>query len=186
MNDAQRERTFEIAASCVVDAMFSAENRPTSVIDPELNHLQNRMATYSILLADEIDRLRKTNSRAAALALIFIADLCWQILRALSGRTGDIKNLIDANLPKDWKESDQDIGDEFFALQQQIVDDANWIYSLHTSLRHPKIPNPDLIALLREPVDPDKGARLLRAACGIRQLWLNTQAKYDPHISATT
>lgn len=166
------------AASRVARAILSAERERELKRAPDhMTHIRTRMGTLHILLDEEIERFQKSSARASALALILAADFCWQALRALAGQSGDDREWMKEALPLDWRQSEQDVGDDFYTRQQRIVENARWIFDLHSALRHPKDKNPDLIALLREPVQQDVGQKLLRAAKEISQVWIAVQGR---------
>lgn len=177
MNDAQQQRRERQAVRAVAAALVP-ESR---LRDPEVadahEHLVLRIGSIQVLLDDEIEAWSVSGSRARALPLILLTDFCWQMLRALGGKTGDDSAWIEAALPQDHKASDADIGDSYFARQIQIVRDGKWVFELHTALRHPGSAFANHLWLLREPVPQQHCDRLLRAARGIRAVFLNVHSR---------
>lgn len=185
MNQAQQERLFEKAARNVARAMLTNDRRRELATSANLEHLRSRLSTFAILLDSEIKRFEESPGRSEALALILTADFCWQTLRRLADRSKPKDDLrwIDMALPTDWKEADQDTGNGYFCRQREIVNNAKWVFELHSAMRHPEKESLDLIALLRDPVCRETGDRLLIAASGIRKVWLSMQCKIDPLVS---
>ncbi|RCK23287.1 hypothetical protein TH6_09740 [Thalassospira profundimaris] len=82
---------------------------------------------------------RNSKSRNDALSLILITDLLWQLLREISGVSGKQK------LPSP--------GDKF-----------NWVYELHSNLRHPEQLYPDFEWLFNDPWPLKEANKLIDAA----------------------
>lgn len=179
MNAAREQRELEIAARAVAEAMVTPTREQGLKSSSSLDHLRSCMSTVLIVLDDAIERFSASRSRAPALELILSADFCWQILRALGHKSGDDLTWVEESLPADWTESDREIGDRRFARQRQIAENAKWVFSLHSALRHPATESDDLIALLRDPVDAGVGNKLCCAAKEIRQVWLSVQVRLD-------
>lgn len=183
MNQAQREREFEKAAKAVAKALMT-QKASKNTIQPEVNyeHLMSRLSTFQMLLSDARDNFQARRGRSEALNLVLIADFCWQTLRTLCQRPGNDRQWMNETLPPDWEQSDADCGDNYYRCQRDMVENAKWIYDLHTAMRHPHIAHGDLVALLRDPVDDAMGERLLLASRGISQVWLAVQSRIDPLV----
>lgn len=176
MNGAQQLRTRKKAAQAVAHALPREDRLSQLRVDGSLIHLTSRLSTFQILIDDQIAALTREASRQNALALVLIADFCWQALRSIADRQGQDR-WLEAVLPNDNEASDQDIGDQYFSMQKRLLQDTKWIFDLHSGLRHPSIPDADLLTLLRDPVAAAMTSRLLSAAKGIQQILLCTQAR---------
>lgn len=143
MNEAQQMLQFEKTARNVANALLTPQRKQVLKSSSDLGHLRSRLSTFLLLLDDEIERFENSRARAAAVALVLTADLCWQSLRTLAERheSGDDQKWIDAVLPADWPLSDHDTGDKFFEHQRRIVENAKWMFELHSALRHPTSKN---------------------------------------------
>ena len=185
MSAPSQQHQFEAAARRVGKAMLTRERIRELNESGDLTHLRSRLSTFLILLDDEIERFGKSRSRAAALAVVLTASFCWQSLRALANRTGDDREWISEALPAevDGQRPDQETRADTFARQCRIMENAKWIFDLHSALRHPNSENADLILLLREPVGEEVGSRLLSAASEIRQVWLHVHTRLDPTVT---
>lgn len=176
MNDAQAERREWQAVRAVSRALMPDGRLRHIAVDADHAHLLNRISAISVLIDDEITAFRETHSRSRALSLVLVADFSWQVLRALAGKSGDDSAWIAAALPQDHQASDADIGDSFYARQIEIVEDAKWVFALHTALRHPGSALANHLWLLREPIPPECSDRLLRAAGAVKAVLRNVQA----------
>jgi hypothetical protein len=149
--------------------------------DPQLHadhaHLLDRITAIAVTIEDAIDAFETVPSRSSALTLVLIADFCWQVLRAVGGKTGDDREWIEAALPQAHQASDADVGDHFHARQIEIVADAKWVFVLHSALRHPGSSFANHVWLLREPPPEEQQARLLGAARAVQAVLRNTAAR---------
>jgi hypothetical protein len=177
MNEAQLDRRDRLAARAVGYALVPNTRLQDDAIVDQHAHMLSRITTFQILLDDEIDALITCRNRQRALALVLVADFCWQMLREVGGRKGDDGSWFKTQLPQDHRQSDQDIGDGFFARQAEIVEDAKWLYDLHSALRHPGPTFAEYVWLLKDPIAEEHVARLLRAARGIQALLLSVAAR---------
>lgn len=149
--------------------------------DPQLHvdhaHMLDRITAIGVTIEDAIDNFETVPSRSSALSLVMITDFCWQVLRAVGGRTGDDRQWIEAALPQDHQASDAEVGDKHFARQTEIVDDAKWVFALHCALRHPGSSFANHVWLLREPPPEEQQIRLLGAARAVQAVLRNTAAR---------
>lgn len=179
MNDAQAEHRERQAVRAVSRALMPDDQLRVTVGCAGHAQLLDRMSAILALIGDGIEEFRETYSRSRAWSLVLVTDFGWQVLRALAGRSGNDTTWINKALPQDHEASDADIGDSFFARQIEIVEDAKWIFDLHTGLRHPVSKFGDHLWLLREPIPPEHGDHLLQAATAIRAVFINVQARMN-------
>lgn len=183
---ASPDQSFKRACRAVARAMVPKERIERLQAPGQFQDLVSRFSTFQILLAGEIAGLQKSPARANTLALIPAADLCWQTLRALGGHTGETgkdKTWLEAALPRDHVDIEADLDDGYFAQQRRIVEDAVWIFNLHSKLRHPVGDMSPLLPLFRDPVPDGDCARLLPAARAVRQVLPCAQVGFDPAVT---
>jgi hypothetical protein len=177
MNDAQAERREWQSVRAVSRALVPNARLGSAPHLADHAHLLDRISAITVVIDDAVSAFTTAPSRSSALSLVLVTDFCWQVLRALGGKTGDDTAWIEAALPQDHEASDAEIGDTHFARQIEIVEDAKWVFALHTALRHPGSAFADHLWLLREPPPPEHQARLLRAARGVMAVLRNTAAR---------
>lgn len=140
--------------------------------------LRSRVFTLLVLM-EPIEQFEKSKNRADAFLVVITASFCWQFIRALGGVSGDDKIFLMKKLPQDHAMIDQDSRNYFFARQIEIVDDASWIFTLHSFIRHPgSVPDGNLW-LLKDPVSEENAIKLIRGARGIRQVLRNVVARLE-------
>ncbi len=177
MNDARAERREWQSVRAVARALVpNADLRNTQRLADHA-HLLDRISAITVVIDDAIAAFSAAPTRSSALSLVLVTDFCWQVLRALGGKSGDDTAWIEAALPQDHEASDAEIGDAHFARQIEIVEDAKWVFALHTALRHPGSAFADHLWLLREPPPREHQAHLLRAARGVMAVLRNTAAR---------
>jgi hypothetical protein len=177
MNQAQAEHRERQSVRAVARALVPDARLRDGQHLAEHAHLRTRITTIAVVIDDAITAFAAAPSRSGALSLVLATDFCWQVLRALGGKTGDDVTWIEAALPQDHEASDAEVGDTHFARQIEIVEDAKWVFALHTALRHPGSAFGDHLWLLREPSPPEHQARLLRAARGVMAVLRNAAAR---------
>jgi hypothetical protein len=177
MNDAQAERRERQSVRAVSRALVPSIHLRNTQCLADHAHLLDRISAITVVIDDAIAAFTGAPSRSSALLLVLVTDFCWQVLRALGGKTGDDATWIEEALPPDHEASDAEIGDTHFARQIEIVEDAKWVFALHTALRHPGSAFADHLWLLREPPPQEHQARLLRAARGVMKVLQNTAAR---------
>lgn len=177
MYSAQQQRTLKKAAQAVARALIPKKRLSQLQIEGDAVALTSRLSTFQVMIDQQIEALAQQASRQNAVALVLIADLCWQVLRAIADLRGANSDWLAAVIPADHRASDADVGDAYYSMQLKIVEDAKWIFDLHTALRHPRSRFKGLMQLLRDPINESVKARLIEAAMGIRQVLLVTQAR---------
>lgn len=182
MVEAQEQRRFEQACRALARLLVPKNCRSALSARSDLHHLTSRFSTLHILLDDEIEALQASRSRSDAIALILATDFVWQTVRVFACREGNDRKWLHARLPADQQASERDSAGDHYARQKKIVDDATWVFELHSALRHPGKENHDLLQILRDPVGEDVRERLLRAARAIKQVLLSTQVDLDPTV----
>ena len=183
MTAAQEQFRFENACRALAELLVPPKRKQVLRDCQDYQHLISRFSTLHSLLGDAIEALKRSPSPSHAIALILAADFVWKVVRVLAGREGSDSNWLFSVLPVDHEASDADIGDRHYARQKQIVEDALWIFQLHSALRHPGKLNQEFLAFLREPVGTDARTRLLDAACAVSRVLLNVQVDLDPTVS---
>jgi hypothetical protein len=177
MNEMQAERREWQSVRAVSRALVPNESLRNPQLLADHAHMLDRISAITITIDDAIEAFSAAPGRSGALSLVLATDFCWQVLRALGGKSGDDRRWIEAALPQDHEASDAEIGDTHFARQIEIVEDAQWVFALHTALRHPGSALADHVWLLREPPPSEHQARLLRAARGVVAVLRNTAAR---------
>jgi hypothetical protein len=177
MNDAQDERREWQSVRAVSRALVPNADLGNTQRLADHAHLLDHISAIAVAIDDAIAEFSAAPSRSSALSLVLFTDFCWQVLRALGGKSGDDTAWIEAALPQNHEVSDADIGDTHYARQIEIVEDAKWVFALHTALRHPGSAFAGHLWLLREPPPPEHQARLLRAARGVMAVLRNTAAR---------
>jgi hypothetical protein len=177
MNEAQAEHREWQSVRAVSRALVPDERLRNPRLLADHAHMLDRISASAVAINDAIEAFAATPDRSAALSLVLVTDFCWQVLRALGGKGGDDRRWIEAALPPDHEASDAEVGDTHFARQIEIVVDAQWVFALHTALRHPGSALADHVWLLREPPPSEHQARLLRAARGVVAVLRNTAAR---------
>lgn len=180
--DAQEQRSFECACRELARRLVPPDQKARLRASQDYQHLISRLSTLLVLLGDGIEALQNTPSRSRVVALILAADFVWQAIRLFADRKGDDTAWLLREHPDDHQTSDAEVGDNLYARQKQIVEDATWLFDLHTALRHPSSVNSDLLQLLREPVDDNARKRLLSTACALRRILVNVSVKLDPTV----
>jgi hypothetical protein len=177
MNDAQAERREWQSVRAVSCALVPDARLEDAQHRADHAQLLDRITAITVALDDAIAAFSAAPSRSGALSRVLVTNFCWQVLRALGGKSGNDTAWIEAALPQDHEASDADVGDTHFARQIEIVDDAKWAFALHTALRHPGSAFADHMWLLWERPPPEHQARLLRAARGVMSVLRNVAAR---------
>lgn len=177
MNDAQAEGREWQSVRAVSRALVPNADLGNTQRLADHAHLLDRISAIAVVIGDAIAAFAAAASRSSALSLVLVTDFCWQVLRAVGGKAGNDAAWIEAALPQDHEASDAEMGGTHFARQIEIVEDAKWVFALHTALRHPGSAFAGHLWLLREPPPPEHQARLLRAARGVMAVLRNTAAR---------
>lgn len=180
MMTAQEERIHRNAARAVSRAAVSDERVAELRTGQDAKHLTTRLAACMALLDEAIEAVDRQPSRSHCLSLVLAAGFAWQVIRVLGDQSGKDADWHAPTLPPDHAESDADLGDNRYATEIGIREDAVWLHGLHSKLRHPSDGHADLIGIL---CDPPPGAlieRLSRAARGVRFVLLLTSARIGP------
>lgn len=174
----ERDQRLDWKAASIVSKLFVPQQCLDSLdVDGSINALSYRSSTFLILLDEAVVNFHAARTRNHALSLVLIADFCWQFIRALGGGSRKDMEILHETLPRDHDQSDQDTADGHFARQIRIVEDAVWIFELHSFIRHPKSISEKNLWLLKEPVSDEPATRLIRGASGVQQVLRNLAAR---------
>lgn len=169
--------TFEKSVRSLSKMIVPTDRLLDPNVRSQFNCIVTRLLNILMLLDESVDLLTRHQSRNHALLLILTTDFCWQFLRNLGNVTSKTSSYIRALLPEDYEQDDKDVGDLYYTNIIEISDDADWVYQLHTSIRHPTGELKDHIWLLSDPAPTDSCRRLLRAAHGVRSVLLCVSAR---------
>ena len=122
------------------------------------------LTVLGAIMGERIHFFRKTRSRNDACLLIAVTDLIWQSIRTLSGKTGSDRTWLDAYLPDDHRNLFPEGSYLSFVPLEEMIDDINWVYCLHSQLRHPGSNIRQLEDMLSDPWPLDNAERLDVAA----------------------
>jgi hypothetical protein len=136
-------------------------------------------------LAEAKEAVERAPSRSRCLLLLLAVDFGWQVVRVLGGRRRESAVWHRPTLPPDHAAIDADLGNDRYAVEEKIREDADWAHGLHSKLRHPENEHPDLLALLRDPPPAALVERLLHAASGVERVLLETDIRIKPRLSCS-
>lgn len=125
--------------------------------------LLKQLPSLGAILTERRHFFRKTHSRNDAWLLITTVDLVWQSIRTLSGKSGSDRTWLDAYLPENHRELFPKGSSLSFVPLEEMVEDINWVYGLHSHLRHPGSNAENLEMMLCDPW-PDAPAQKLDIA----------------------
>jgi len=126
--------------------------------------LLEQLQSLAAIMAERRHFFRKTRSRNDAWLLITTTDLVWQSIRTLAGKTGSDRTWLDSYLPEDHCTLFPEGSSLSFVPLEEMVEDINWVYGLHSQLRHPGSNAVHLETMLCDPWPDEQADRLDVAA----------------------
>lgn len=126
--------------------------------------LLKQLPILGAVMAERRHFFRKTRSRNDAWLLITTTDLIWQGIRTLAGKTGSDRAWLDTYLPDNHRALFPKGSSLSFVPLEEMVEDINWVYALHSQLRHPGSNAQQLETMLNDPWPNSEAGRLNVAA----------------------
>lgn len=126
--------------------------------------LLKQLAVLGAVMSERRHFFRKTRSRNDAWLLITTTDLVWQSIRTLAGKTGSDRTWLDSYLPDNHRALFPKGSSLSFVPLEEMVEDINWVYGLHSQLRHPGANAHHLETMLCDPWPDAEATRLDVAA----------------------
>ncbi len=123
-----------------------------------------QLPSLGAIMAERRHFFRKTRSRNDAWLLITTTDLVWQSIRALAGKAGSDRTWLDCYLPENHRVLFPKGSSLSFVPLEEMVDEINWVYGLHSQLRHPGSNAEQLETTLWDPWPYEQADRLDVAA----------------------
>lgn len=126
----------------------------------------SELMSVKAMIRERISFFRQDPTRNNAVLLIVMADLGWQLLRDIGNIKNDAKSL---RTTLKWS-----------AEAQRKIDLIEWIYAVHSALRHPTSNFLEYNWVLASPWPEDKQARLLEAAETLAAAMLVLDVHFNP------